>query len=53
MIDVIDYADVINEINTIINNGGTCEVKLEHNRNEVVVVEINRRLKMREKAKKE
>lgn len=47
MIDVCDYADVINSVNSIVNNGGIAEVKLEgcDMKRKVVVVEIKRTLK--------
>ena len=47
MIDIRDYADVIESVNAVVNNCGIAEIKLEggDKKQRVVVVEIKRTLK--------
>lgn len=51
MVDISKHGDTINTVNAIINNGGTAEIKLEHNKKEIVVVETSRKVKNRVNAK--
>lgn len=52
MVDITKHTDTVKTVNAIINNGGTAEIKLEHNRKEIVVVETSRQLKSRENSSK-
>lgn len=47
---VEDYKKVIEKINSIINNNGIAEVKIENN-NKIVVVEVGRTIRCSENIK--
>lgn len=51
MIDIRDYPDVVECLNTIINNRGVAEIKNEAKRGEInlVVVEITRAVKTKKR----
>lgn len=51
MVDITQYPEVVSAVNAIINNGGAAEVKLEHGKSVIVVVEPQRTVKYRNDVK--
>lgn len=53
MVDITQFPEVVSAVNAILNNGGAAEIKLEHNKSVIVVVEPQRTIKYRNEIKRE